>query len=420
MPFLGEVFSSDIIKKPVLDPKGEELGRVRDLVIVKGDPLPIILALIIEKKNKLFYLSWTDLNIFNKKIISSRVYGDSLLIYEFKEDDLLIVRDILDKQIVDANGAKVVRVNDIKLEGYNDKAVLVAVDVGMRGILRRLGIERGGEDFMRLFKRHLPYSLISWNYIQPLHPKLSSIALTVPRQMVSELHPADLAEIISQVSHKEGATFFKDLDVETAADALSELEPDVQTDIITAMDTEQAAEIIEEMPPDDAADILSDLPAEKAKQILESIEKEEAEDIQELLGHEEDTAGGLMTTDYLSYPPDMTVQEASQKFKVDAKEAENAYYIFVVDKEEKLVGVASLREMLLAESDCLLADIMETNLKTVSPGADEMVAAEIVSKYNLLAIPVVDENGYMHGIITVDDIIDVLLPPSARKKRRKV
>ncbi|OGW33624.1 MAG: hypothetical protein A2X59_13120 [Nitrospirae bacterium GWC2_42_7] len=420
MAFLGEVFSSEIIKKHVLDPKGEELGRVRDLVIVKGDPLPVIIALIIEKKNKLFYLAWTDLNIFNKKIISSSVYSDSLLIYEFKEDDLLIVRDILDKQIVDANGAKVVRVNDIKLEGYHDKAVLVAVDVGMRGILRRLGIERGGEDLMRLFKKHLPFSLISWNYIQPLHPKLSSIALTVPRQMVSELHPADLAEIISQVSHKEGASFFKDLDVETAAEALSELEPDVQADIITAMDSERAADIIEEMPPDDAADILSDLSAEKAQEILENIEKEEAEDIQELLGHEEDTAGGLMTNDYISYSPEMTVKEATERFKRDAREVETVYYIFVIDKDEKLIGITSLREMLLAESDCLLADIMETNLKTVSPGEDEMVVAEVVSKYNLLAIPVVDENGYMHGIITVDDIIDVLLPRSSRRKRRKV
>lgn len=420
MPFLGEVFSSSIIKKPVLDPKGEELGRVRDLVIVKGDPLPVILALIIEKKNKLFYLSWTDLNIFNKKVISSSVYSESLLIYEFKEDDLLIVRDILDKQIVDANGAKVVRVNDIKLEGYHDRAVLVAVDVGMRGILRRLGIERGGEDFMRLFNKSLPQSLISWNYIQPLHPKLSSIALTVPRQMVSDLHPADLAEIISQVSHKEGATFFKDLDIETAAEALSELEPDVQADIITAMDSERAADIIEEMPPDDAADILSDLSAEKAQEILENIEKEEAEDIQELLGHEEDTAGGLMTNDYISYSPEMTVKEATERFKRDAKEVETVYYIFVIDKDEKLIGITSLRELLLAESDCQLADIMETNLKTVSPGEDEMVVAEMVSKYNLLAIPVVDENGYLHGIITVDDIIDVLLPPSSRKKRRKV
>ncbi len=419
MPFFGEVFSSEIIKKPVLDPKGEDLGRVKDMIIVKGDPLPKVSAIIIERKNKFFYLPWNDLNIFNKKIISSKVYKDSLNTYEMNENDLLILRDILDKQIVDANGAKVVRVNDVKLEGYNGDAVLLAVDVGMRGILRRLGIERGSEEFLGFIKASLPCNLISWNYIQPLRPKLNAIALTVPRQMLAELHPADIADIISQVSREEGAHLFKNLDVETAAEALSELETDVQADIINSMDTEKAADIIEEMPPDEAADILSDLPTEKAKELLENIEKEDAEDIQELLGHEEDTAGGLMTNEFIAYPPETTVEGALERFKAEAREVETVYYIYVLDKDERLIGVISLREMLLAEKDCILADLMETNLKTVSPGEDEMVVAEIISKYNLLALPVVDENGYMHGIISADDIIDVLLPTAGKKARRK-
>jgi len=422
MPFFVEVFSSEIIRMPVLDPKGEELGRVKDIAIVKGDPLPFVSMLIVEKKKKCFKLPWHDLNIFNKKIIASKVYREALSPYEYddSEGDLLVLRDILDKQIVDANGAKVVRVNDIKLEGYNDNAVVIAVDVGMRGILRRLGIERGSQEFLNLFKTGLPSNLISWNYIQPLRPKLDAITLTVPRQMLAELHPADIADIISQVSRDEGAHLFKDLDIETAAEALSELKPEMQAEIINAMDTEKAADIIEEMPPDEAADILSDLPTEKAKELLENLEKEDAEDIQELLEHEDDTAGGLMTNDYIAYSPLMTVQEAMEQFKIHAREVENIYYIYILDKEERLIGITSLKKMLLAEPDCLLADIMETNLKTVSPGEDEMDAAEIISKYNLLALPVVDEDGYMHGIITVDDIIDVLLPPSAKKKRRKV
>ena len=149
--------------------------------------------------------------------------------------------------------------------------------------------------------------------------------------MVSELHPADIADIISQVSHKEGASFFKGLDVETAAEALSELKPDVQAAIITGMDTEKAADIIEEMPPDEAADVLSDLPVDKAKEILEHIEKEEAEDIQELLSHEEDTAGGLMTNDFIAYPPEMTVKDAIEKFRKDAEEVETVYYLYIID-----------------------------------------------------------------------------------------
>ena len=145
MPFFGELFVSEILKKPVLDPKGEELGRVRDVIVVRGEPFPRISSLIIEKRKKTASLLWTDLNIFNKKIISSKTYADSLQPYEFGEKDLLIVRDIFDKQIVDANGARVVRVNDVKLEGYNMEAILIAVDVGVRGIMRRLGVERGGD-----------------------------------------------------------------------------------------------------------------------------------------------------------------------------------------------------------------------------------------------------------------------------------
>lgn len=420
MPLFGELFLSEVIRKPVFDPKGEVAGRMKDALVVKGDPLPKVSAILVESKNRLFRINWEGINIFNKRILSSYQNADTLTPYELGEDDLLAVRDILDKQIVDANGAKVVRANDIKLEGYDGDAVLIAVDVGMRGIMRRLGIERGSEGLLRLFKTHLPYNLISWNYIQPLKPKLKAIALTVPRQMVSELHPADIAEIISQVSRDEGTNLFKDLDIETAAEALYELKPDLQAEIINAMDAEKAADIIEEMPPDEAADILSDLPTEKAKEILEHIKREEAEDIQELLGHEEDSAGGLMTTEFIAYSPNTTVKEAIEYFRKDAEEIETVYYIYVIDEQEKLVGVTSMRELLLAEPTSSLAEIMETKLKTVTPDEDEMVVAEIFSKYNLVAIPVVDTEGILLGIVTIDDIIDRILPPAAKRRRRRV
>ncbi|MFO0754394.1 MAG: CBS domain-containing protein [Thermodesulfovibrionales bacterium] len=420
MPLFGELFLSEIIRKPVFDPKGEVIGKMKDAVVVKGDPLPKVSALIVEKKKRLCRIQWDEINIFNKRILSAYVHADAADAYEMSEDDLLAVRDILDRQIVDANGAKVVRANDIRLEGYEGDAVLVAVDVGMRGILRRLGVERGSEELLRLFNTSMPYNLISWNYIQHLKPKLHTITLTVPRQMLSELHPADIADLISRVSREEGAHLFRGLDIETAAEALSELQPEMQAQIINAMDLEKAADIIEEMPPDEAADVLSDLPTEKAKEILEHIEREEAEDIQELLAHEEDTAGGMMTTEYVAYPPDTLVRDAIERFRRDGGEIESVYYVYVTDEQEKLVGVASLRELLLADPAAPLSGIMETKLKTVPPEADEMVAAEIVSKYNLVALPVVDSKGCILGIVSVDDIIDRILPPSAKRHRRKV
>jgi len=415
MPLFGELFVSEILKKPVLDPKGEEIGRIKDLVLVRWEPLPKVDAFILQRGKQLFKLPWSGVSIFNKKVIASSLYIDAIERYA-DEEDLLAVRDILDKQIVDANGAKVVRANDIKLEGYKNNAVLVAVDVGTRGILRRLGIERGGEDLLRLFKTDLPYKLISWNYLQPLHPRISEIGLTVPRQMLAELHPADLAELIEQVSHDEGAEFIKSLDLETAAETLVELEPAAQSAIIEEMDTERASDIIEEMPPDDAADLLSVLPAEKVQAILETMDKEDAEDIQELLTHEHDTAGGLMTNEFIAYLPGMSVGDAIERFKQDAQEMGRVYYIYVVDEEERLLGAVSLRELLIASCESPLSEVMEENLKTVPPDEDRTKVAETMFKYNLVAIPVVDEEGKLLGIVTIDDMADMVFSRARRRR----
>jgi magnesium transporter len=416
MPLFGEIFASDVLKKPVLDPKGEELGRIKDIEIVKGELLPRMEALIIQKGKNLFRLPWGQIDIFNRKIIASKIFADALSPYEMGEEALFVQRDLLDKQIVDANGVKVVRVNDIKLEGFKDEALIVAVDVGMRGILRRIGLEQGGEELMRLFGGKLNYNLISWNYIQPLNPRLSTLALTVPRQMVSELHPADIAELISQVSTDEGASFIESLDLETAAETITELEPGAQTAMIKEMDAEKASDIIEEMPPDAAADVLGRLPADDAQAILQKMDREEAEDIQELLSHESDTAGGIMINEFVHYPPYMSVREAIERFREDARDMEAVYYIYVLEGEQ-LVGALSLRDLLLAPPDEPLSSVMETKLKTVPPDEDDSKVAEVISKYNLVAIPVVDEAGVMLGIVTIDDVIDRILP---RRKRRKV
>ncbi|HDL20413.1 MAG TPA: magnesium transporter, partial [Nitrospirae bacterium] len=367
MPLFGELFLSEIIKKPVLDFKGDVAGKLKDILIIKGLPLPVISALLVKRGKKTLRIDWGDVNIFNRRIISTKLLTEEASVYIPRDEDLFAVRDILDRQIVDANGAKVVRVNDIKLEGYNSQAVLSAVDIGMRGIMRRLRVEKKGGEILKLFRIRLPYNLISWNYIQPLEPKLKSIALTVPRQMMSELHPADIAEIISSVSRDEGASLFRELNIEAAADTLPELEPEVQTALISDMEPEKASDIIEQMEPDEAADLLSDLPAATVKILLELIEKEDAEDIQELLSHEEDTAGGLMTSEFLSYPSQARVCEVMERFRADAEETENIYYIYVTDEQEKLIGVVSLRELILADPDKYpektLSGIMETNIK---------------------------------------------------------
>jgi Mg2+ transporter MgtE len=334
-------------------------------------------------------------------------------------EHLLIRKDLLDKQIVDINGAKVVRVNDVKLTEEGGAAFVTDVDVGMRGILRRLGVERRGGAFFETIRHPLRHQLISWQYLQPLESRLDRLTLSVSREAVSDLHPADLAQIMSDLAPEERQDFFEKLDTETAAEALHELEPEVQADLITEMDKEQAADIIEQMPPDEAADVIADLPAKKAQELLQLMEKEEAQDIHELLHHEEDTAGGLMTNEYLAWPPGITVGEALARFKTEAREIEHVNYIYVVE-DEKLKGVVGLRDLLTEEPGKRLSEVMHGKLKTARAETGQETVAALISKYNLLALPVVDEENRLLGVVTVDDVVDLLLPPASRRKRRKM
>jgi CBS domain-containing protein/sporulation protein YlmC with PRC-barrel domain len=419
MTLIGEVFVGDVIGKQVLDPVGEEIGRLRDIAVEGGGQFPRAAGLLLEKKKKVLYLPWEDLSIFNRRIISSRRREAELGEFQPASDRLLIGKDVLDKQIVDIDGAKIVRVNDVKLTDEGGSACVTDVDVGVRGILRRLGIERRGDAFFRAIRHPLKHQLISWRFIQPLQPKLDRLTLSVSRQALSDLHPADIAQIISGMSPDERKGFFEKLDLETAAEALHELEPDVQADLITDMDKEQAADVIERMPPDEAADVIADLPAEKAQELLGLIEKEEAEDIHELLGHEEDTAGGLMTNEYLAWPPEITVAEALEKFRTEATEIEAVYYIYVV-RDEKLLGVVGLRELILLDPGLPLSAVMHKKLISVQADANQGAVAALISKYNLLALPVVDDENCLLGVVTVDDVVDLLLPPASRRKRRKM
>jgi magnesium transporter len=419
MPLFGQCFLSDVLKRPVYDPRGDVAGRLSDVIVVKGEPLARISAILVARRGRTLRVRWDQVDMFNKRILSILCESGAIEPYEGGDLDLLAVRDILDKQIVDANGAKVVRVNDIRLEGYAGEALLTAADVGVRGLLRRLGIERRSEQFFTLMKVPLPYNLISWQYIQPLTPKLKAIALTVPRQMVADLHPADLADIISQVSRDEGRSLLTDLDVKTAAEALSELEPQQQVELITGIDAEQAADILEEMPPDEASDVLGDLPTDKAREILDRIEEEEAEDIEELLGYEEDTAGGLMTNVFVAYPPHITVAEAIERFRAGGSEDDPVHEVHVVDGAGRLVGSVSLRDLLLAEPSAALETLAERRQRTVTPEADERTIASVMAKYNLIALPVVDTDRRLLGVVTIDDVIERLLP-AAQKKRKGV
>lgn len=409
--FLGEIVR-DVARKPV--------GRIRDLSVSTAValPFPRISGLLLRDRFETFVLPWEDVAIFQRAAVRTRLPREELLHRPPANDEILLARHLLDKQIVDINGVKVVRVNDLKLDVLAGDLYLTAADVGVRGIVRRVfgaGVTpRGG----RVADASLPARLIPWDAMQPLHPKLDRLEATAERNAIARLHPADIAEILSQVSTKDRTAVFAKLDRETAAETLHELEPDLQVEILEELPEKEASEILEQMPPDEAADVLGDLEGEHAREIVGLMDRQAAEDVTELLVHDADTAGGLMGTAFVTFPPTLTVREALERLRVVARESETLHYVFVVDESERALGAASVRDLLAARDEQELADVMSTPVRGVPADASADEVADTMGKYDLLALPVLEADGRLTGIITVDDVLE-RLQPSARARRRR-
>ena len=416
---LQEIFLSAVLGKPVINEQGQRLGTLWDLLMVPGEVFPEVSHLLVKSHSGIVAIPWQQISLFNRFVISASSRFHESVAYIQREGEILVKRDILDKQIVDVDGAKVVRVNDLKLGGHKDLLCIFSVDVGFKGLLRRLGFEQVWGRLAALFNREIPQQEISWQFVQPLAMNVSKLALTMAREQMAEMHPADLAEILSQIPSSNVQTVLNNLDTETAGEAIHELEPELRSRIISQLDSEQASDILEEMAPDEAADVLGDLPEEKAQELLGLMDEEEAEDIQELMEHEDDTAGGLMNTEFLSITGDLTVGETLQQVRLLAPDVETVYYIYVIDEAEKLTGVVNLKELLLSPSQTPVSDIMTTNLKSVPIDAEPEDILEFIAKYNLIAIPVLDEEEKLAGIVTIDDILEMFLPYALKRKRHR-
>ncbi len=264
----------------------------------------------------------------------------------------------------------------------------------------------------------MPDRIIAWQDVDRVEPSSLSIRLKVSHRDLARMHPADLAAIVEQLTVHEGAAFVESLDAETAADTMEEVQPDVQVSLLQDMDSERAADILERMGPDDAADVLGDMSNAKARELLDLMETEESQEVLELLGYPEDSAGGIMTTEYLVVAENQTARQAMDYIRTSAPHAEMAYYIYVVrDMEsELLAGVVSLRQLIVADPKARIGDFMKRDVISVSVRDHQGDVAQVIAKYNLLAVPVVDGRRKLLGIVTVDDAIDILLPTAWKKR----
>jgi len=329
------------------------------------------------------------------------------------EDFFLLERDLLDQQIIDVHGRKVVRVNDVDLNpSYANGGIdikISEVDVGLRGAVRRLLSGVVPAAVLELLVQKLKPRVIPWEFVDLIETDPARrVKLRIEHERLSQLHPADIADIVEDLAPAEREAVFETLDEEVAAEALEEIEPDIQASIVESLDPERAAEIVEEMDPDAAADLLDQLPAERSEEILEEMAPEDREEVEDLLEHGEKTAAGRMTTEYLSASPETTAHDAINLLRNFEGGVESVATIYLVDAEGRLVGSVPLQRVVLTQPQTHLSELTAKPLVFVYENDKQNRVAELMDKYNLYTLAVVDNQQHLKGIITADDVITLL------------
>ena len=410
------LFLSQILGKPVQDRHGEPFGTVRDLIVALGEKYPPVTGLVVRvASGRDIFLPWSDVESVD--VSGARLRTSSINIAAFRQrpNEIRVWLDLQDKQIVDVEGRKIVRVNDIQLAPVRGRLRLVAVDVGLAGILRRLGLSGPGERLARALGIEVA-NYIEWEDVDPVESSVSSLKLRVPHQALSTLHPADVAHIVEQLAPRDRTGILASLDDERAADVMEELDAEDQVDVLEALPPERAADILEEMGPDEAADLMADLSEERQAELLGLMQPEEAEEVRELLAYGEETAGGLMTTDFITVSPDEMAQQVIDRLRELAPPSDRTYYLYVTDADGVLRGTVTLRGLIVARPDTAVREFMRSDPISVGVDVDAEQVGAAIARYNLLALPVVDDAGVLLGIVTVDDAFERALGEGWRRR----
>jgi sporulation protein YlmC with PRC-barrel domain len=408
------LFFTELLSIPVLDLKGRRIGRVKDAALVPLVHASRIDRLLVGGNG----YSWLTVRYDQVRSIfpDDGIFLSDEVLVPYHDDEYMmrIGRDLLDQQIIDVNGRKVVRVNDVTMaigkERSHDILVVKDVDIGVRSIFRRVFQGALPRQWIRSLTQPIPPNSISWEFANVVEPDPQRrLRLNISYSALEEMHPADLADIVEELGPAEREAIFETIDSEVAADALSEVEdPRMQANILEALEPEKAADIVEEMSPDEAADILSELEEEVSEEILEEMDTTDKSEVEELLEFREDTAGGMMNTEFVSLHQNASVADAMAALKGNEDLLEGLNTLFLVDEDEKLTATVPLARLFLAAGGARLEELASDTLIQVPVNEKQDRVTELFDKYNLLTLPVVDEDGKLAGVITADDIISVL------------
>lgn len=405
------LYLTELLGLKVHDLKGRRIGIVKDAALV-----PLIHASRVDRF--LVGGGWSWLTIRHDQVREISLDGiylkdEVLTPYHSDEYMLRMVRDLLDQQIIDGEGRKVVRVTDVTFKVHQDNGsthlTISDIDIGLRSIFRRLLQGVVPARLVRRMQMVIPPHFIRWEHCSILEADPQRrLRLNISHKMLEKMHPADLADIVEELSPEDREAIFETIDSEVAAEALSEVDPEIQASILESLETEKAADIVEEMSPHEAADLLAELEEQTTEDILEQMEPEPKSDVEELLEFREDSAGGLMNTEYVALPEDATVEDAIHALKADEEILDTLNTIFLVDENGMLKGAVPLPKLFTAAGSGSLKDLAAENLIQVDVEESQDRITEIFDKYNLLTLPVVDEGGKLAGVITADEVISLL------------
>lgn len=409
---MSTIALSELLGSPVYDSTGAAKGRVREVALAPQEDRTRIALLIVKTSSGNRLLPLTAVSNINGGVRASTAVGDWVLA-DGAEGLLLLSRDLLDQQVIDVHGRKVVRVNDVDFHQEialgRPQLKVGGVDVGARGAIRRLlkGVVPAAA--LRVLLQRVPPREIPWDFVDLIETDAARrVKLKISYDKLAKLHPADLADIIEDLAPDEREAVFETIDEEVAAEALEELQPRVQKAVVESLDSDRAADIVEEMEPDAAADLLADLPEERTAEILVQMQPEERQEVSELLEFKENTAAGRMTTEYIALPVTSTIDDAIEMMRKFEGGMESMSTIFLVDSRGTLSGAVPLVKIVLAPVGTPLLALTQEPLIACQEDAKEKDFAELFDKYNLLTLPVIDQKNQLMGVITPDDVINML------------
>lgn len=398
------LFFSSVLDKKIKDQADGVAGRLEDVAIelTPQDNYPPIAGIVVQINGEKKFIDSRHVESYNKSLVLLNKSVDEVFSAMPANQKYVFVRQsVLDKQIVDLSGIRVVRVNDLEFGVVKGKMSLIAIDIGNLGIIRRLGLGF-------LFKFLKP-QLLEWKDVQLIGDKLQ---LSVGMKEIVKLHPADIANIIEKLNLNQQSELLQALDKKTAARVLEELEPEIQKILVQNLGPERATSILQRMSIDELVDLMQMLPDRKTGEFISNLPSESTQKVKKIIEYDENTAGGLMTTEYISAFPEDTVEQTLEQIKKVAQSYRGMYFVYVVDGQNNFYGVVSLRGLIAADKDKKLKELVDAEnlIPSVKVGQDVLQVASLMTKYNLLALAVLDENKKLLGVITVDDIMRHFVP----------